>query len=103
VVGGADGYPFGTVSGEQVANFRTAWETVLKLAEITDPNEDLDGDLHWHDLRHECGSRFADRGMDGRHIQMLLGHSDLKTTERYLNSDTKRLAEAMKRATGGRA
>ena len=41
--------------------------------------------------------------MDGRHIQMLLGHSDLKTTERYLNSDTKRLAEAMKRATGGRA
>jgi integrase/recombinase XerD len=103
VVGGADGYPFGTVSGERVANFRTAWETVLKLAEITDPNEDLDGDLHWHDLRHECDSRFADRGMDGRHIQMLLGHSDLKTTERYLNSDTKRLAEAMKRATGGRA
>ena len=25
------------------------------------------------------------------------------TTERYLNSDTRRLAEAMKRATGGRA
>ena len=41
--------------------------------------------------------------MDGRHIQMLLGHSDLKTTERYLNSDTKRLAEIMKRATGGRS
>ena len=103
VVGGADGHPFGRVSGEQVANFRKAWETLLKLAGITDPDEGVDGDLHWHDLRHECGSRFADRGMDGRHIQMLLGHSDLKTTERYLNSDTKRLAEAMKRATGGRA
>ena len=38
--------------------------------------------------------------MDGRHIQMLLGHSDLKTTERYLNSDTRRFAEAMKRAIG---
>src|SRR3989442_3062520 len=50
--------------------------------------------------RHECGSRYADRGLDGRHIQMLLGYSDLKTTERYLNSDTKRLAEAMKRAGG---
>lgn len=39
VVGGADGYPFGTVSGEQVANFRKAWETLLKLAGITDPHQ----------------------------------------------------------------
>jgi len=75
----------------------------LRLSKITDPEEEWDGDLHWHHLRHECGSRYADRGLDGRHIQMLLGHSDLKTTERYLNSDTKRLAEAMKRATGGRS
>jgi site-specific recombinase XerD len=37
--------------------------------------------------------------MDARHIQMLLGHADLKTTERYLNSDTKRLGAAMKDAT----
>lgn len=102
LVGGADGYPFGSATGGQLQNFRKAWETVLKLARITDAEKGLDGDLHWHDLRHECGSRFADRGLDGRHIQMLLGHSDLKTTERYLNSDTRRLAEAMKRATGGR-
>ena len=102
LVGGADGYPFGSATGEPLQNFRKAWETVLKLARITDSKKGLDGDLHWHDLRHECGSRYADRGLDGRHIQMLLGHSDLKTTERYLNSDTRRLAEAMKRATGGR-
>jgi integrase len=102
LVGGADGYPFGTATGEQLKNFRKAWETLLKIAGITDPENSVNGDLHWHDLRHECGSRYADRGLDGRHIQMLLGHSDLKTTERYLNSDTRRLAEAMKRATGGR-
>jgi integrase len=103
LVRGADGYPFGSATGEQIQNFRKAWETLLKVAGITDPDAGIEGDLHWHDLRHECGSRYADGGMDGRHIQMLLGHSDLKTTERYLNSDTKRLAEAMKRATGGRA
>ena len=103
LVGGAEGFPFGSAAGECIQNFRKAWETLLRLARITDPEEDLDGDLHWHDLRHECGSRYADRGLDGRHIQMLLGHSDLKTTERYLNPDTRRLAEAMKRATGGRS
>ncbi|OLC80984.1 MAG: hypothetical protein AUH72_10500 [Acidobacteria bacterium 13_1_40CM_4_65_8] len=103
LVGGAEGYPFGSPTGEYIQNFRKAWETLLKEADITDPDRSLDGDLHWHDLRHECGSRYADRGMDGRHIQMLLGHSDLKTTERYLNSDTKRLAEAMKRVHGGGA
>ena len=36
---------------------------------ITDPDAGIDGDLNWHDLRHECGSRYADGGMDGRHIQ----------------------------------
>jgi integrase len=102
LVGGDDGFPFGSPTGAQIQNFRKAWETLLKLAHITDPEKRLDGDLHWHDLRHECGSRFADRGMDGRHIQMLLGHADLKTTERYLNSDTKRLGEAMRRVTARR-
>jgi integrase/recombinase XerD len=99
LVGGDDGFPFGSLTGAEVQNFRKAWETLLRLADITDPERALDGDLHWHDLRHECGSRFADRGMDGRHIQMLLGHADLKTTERYLNSDTKRLGEAIRRVT----
>jgi integrase len=101
VVGGPEGHPFGSTTGELVESFRHAWETVLRLSGITDPAKGIDGDLHWHDLRHECGSRYADNGMDARHIQMLLGHADLKTTERYLNSDTKRLAEAMKRAAGG--
>ncbi len=59
--------------GDYIKSFRTAWETVLRLAAITDPKKDLDGDLHWHDLRPECGSPFPDDGMDARHIQMLMG------------------------------
>jgi len=93
MMGGLDGHPFGAPDGELIKSFRTAWETVLKIASVTDASRALDGDLHWHDLRHECGSRYADQRMDARHIQMLLGHADLKTTERYLNSDTKRLGE----------
>lgn len=57
----------------------------LKISAIMDPEKGVDGDLRWHDLRHESGSRYADRGRDARHIMMPRGRADLKTTERYLN------------------
>ena len=100
LVGGLDGYPYGSVDGQHVKSFRTAWETLLALAGITDQRKGLDGDLHWHDLRHECGSRLAENGVDLRRIQYLLGHSNLKTTERYLNPNVKTLGAAMKKAMG---
>ena len=55
------------------------------------------GDLHWHDLRHECGSRYAEQGMDVRRIQYLMGHANLKTTERYLNVNLNLLGQAMRK------
>jgi site-specific recombinase XerD len=42
-------------------------------------------DLHWHDLRHECASRWLEGGLDVREIQVLLGHRKLEVTQRYLN------------------
>ena len=57
----------------------------------------LDGDLTWHDLKHESGSRYAEQGMDARQIHYLLGHAKLKTTERYLNPNVKMLGEAMRK------
>jgi integrase/recombinase XerD len=44
-------------------------------------------DLHWHDLRHECASRWLEDGLDVREIQVLLGHAKLEVTQRYLNID----------------
>ncbi len=35
-ISASGGYPFGTVTGEPLKNFRKAWETVLKIAKITD-------------------------------------------------------------------
>ena len=96
-VGGPDGYPYGDTRGRYVKSFYASWATLLALAGITDPERNLDGDLHWHDLRHECGSRYAEQGMDVRRIQYLMGHANLKTTEKYLNVNLNLLGQAMRK------
>jgi site-specific recombinase XerD len=42
-----------------------------------------------------AGSRWLSRGLDLRAIQLLLGHADLKTTQRYLNVTDEELRKTM--------
>ena len=99
-------YVFGAVDGRHVGSFRTAWETVVLLAHGEPVTRDkrrgrvnTDGlkqiDLRWHDLRHEAACRWRESGLDLREIQILLGHSSLLVTERYLNVSDDELADAM--------
>jgi len=52
-------------------------------------------DLHWHDLRHEGACRLLADGVDIRVVQLILGHSDIKTTQRYLNITDEELRKAL--------
>jgi Phage integrase family len=52
-------------------------------------------DLHWHDLRHEGACRLLADGVDIRVVQLILGHSDIKTTQRYLNITGEELRKAL--------
>jgi site-specific recombinase XerD len=56
-----------------------------------------DIDLHFHDLRHEAGSRWIAAGWPLHHVKEMLGHASLATTDIYLNATRLGLHDAMKR------
>jgi len=57
------------------SNLRVAFSTVLRKAGIKK--------FRWHDLRHTFATRLAQAGVDLYKISKLLGHKDIKMTQRY--------------------
>jgi integrase len=99
-------FVFGSPDGEFQDSFKTAWESLLLVANGHDTKRAKPGvrvdraklqqiDLHWHDLRHEGACRLLADGVDIRTIQLMLGHSDIKTTQRYLNITDEELRKAL--------
>ncbi len=97
---------FGSTDGEFLASFKTAWESLLLVANGHDTKRTKPGarvdraklreiDLHWHDMRHEGACRLLADGVDIRVVQLILGHSDIKTTQRYLNITDEELRKAL--------
>jgi integrase len=100
---------------EYVGSFRSAWETLLLVSHGIEPAARPRGkrrlereplrkiNLHWHDLRHEALSRLADEGVPVHELQMLAGHANITTTQRYMNARANSLAESMRQARQRRA
>jgi hypothetical protein len=82
-------YVFGDAIGGPVANPKKAWAATCRRAGIEG--------LHFHDLRHEAGSRMVDRGWPVSHVQVMLGHANLSQTSTYLNLTENSLQDSMKR------
>jgi integrase len=103
---GTYAFVFGSTDGEFQDSFKTAWESLLLVANGHETKRARPGvrveraklkqiDLHWHDLRHEGACRLLADGVDIRTIQLMLGHSDIKTTQRYLNITDEEVRKAL--------
>lgn len=58
--------------------------------------EVLGRDLHWHCLRHSCGSYYLnEKGWNLRQVQLLLGHGSVSTTQIYTHVKPNQLKELM--------
>jgi integrase len=88
-------YVFGDAVGRKVSDPKKAWLKACDAAGISD--------LHFHDLRHEAGSRMVEAGWALHHVQKMLGHEDAKTTSIYLNATVTELTDSMRRFGSGHA
>lgn len=69
---------------------KTAWRRGREAAGLPDAN--------FHDLRHSCASILIATGADLFTVSKILGHSTVKTTERYAHMQIERQRDAMLRA-----
>jgi integrase len=112
-------YVLGDEVGARVGSIKRAWQTAVLRAhghepvwiwkKKTGPNDKgstkLNAesqavyrsiDLHFHDLRHESGSRLLEAGWPVHHVQHMLGHASLQQTSTYLNATLRGLHESMR-------
>ncbi|MDA9981526.1 site-specific integrase [Gammaproteobacteria bacterium] len=88
------GYVFPSGSGH-IADLKKSFYKVIDDAGIE--RETAQGRATWHSLRHTFGTRLGAAGVDPQTLRELMGHANLTTTQRYLQTDAGRKRDAVAR------
>jgi integrase len=122
----ATAFVFGNEVGERQLKIKRAWQTTVLKAHGHQPTWIRKAkagpgqpcgprlspesqaayraiNLHFHDLRHEAGSRLLEAGWPVHHVQHMLGHANLSQTSTYLNPTAIGLQESMRKLDETRA
>lgn len=86
----------GLVDGKPLAarNIQLAFQVAKEKVSITKP-------ATVHTLRHSFATHLLERNADIRTIQVLMGHSDISTTSKYIHLSKKHLASVKSPLDGG--
>lgn len=78
-------------NGDPLLSFKEKWYKMLDDAKIDD--------FRFHDLRHLFASNLIRQNVHPVIIKDLLGHSEIKMSERYMNTDFDLLSSEVNRLT----
>jgi integrase len=89
-------------SGNRYERLPWVWTVALSESKLNDGVSDNRLKVCWHSLRHTSASWLAIAGVDLFKIAKILGHRDMRMTQRYSHLSEHALRDAVEKVMGGK-